>query len=488
MGVITQARRPWRYSLVGLTALGFVLLGFGACRSPHQPTRRMEPNLDPGPPRGDNFFHEASYGKLQVSVPEIPGAEYVNDDELCLTCHQVYAESFQNNVHRGLHQEGQSCEACHGPASRHLETRGKEPGLIQSFKTGDPAVAAELCLRCHENNACEPGAQWRFSVHAHNGVTCVDCHTSHYNVPAGTPPTTEPGAAMLDSNGRPITLTAYEKPAQRSSLAGSSNNLNAVAPYVCYKCHADMQEMQEIAGPHQICGPNGFNCTTCHDPHGKIREETRTDLCLQCHGNGAPVMAWHSSTHSLVGTACTDCHNPHPSSGVPRVVNVSHTDVRRPKRLPMAVQEPEVCYKCHAKIYGKNSMPSHHPIKEGKMVCSDCHDAHGQMEDNLKGVSVNEVCYKCHMEKCGPFVWEHPPVTEDCTICHEPHGTVENNLLRQPTVFLCLRCHTGHRKDNRNPDLYATVRAGTFTDCTQCHNQIHGSDLPSNSRRRTFFR
>ena len=78
------------------------------------------------------------------------------------------------------------------------------------------------------------------------------------------------------------------------------------------------------------------------------------------------------------------------------------------------------------------------------MVCSDCHDPHGQDLDNLKEETVNLLCYKCHAEKQGPFAFEHPPVTERCTICHEPHGTVANNLLRQPATFLCLRCHAGH--------------------------------------------
>ena len=144
-----------------------------------------------------------------------------------------------------------------------------------------------------------------------------------------------------------------------------------------------MQEFQQIAGPHQICGPNGFNCTTCHDPHGQIKESSRKDLCLSCH-TGAPTMAWHSSIHEHNGVACTDCHNPHPRTSVPQMVNIDHYQVTRPKRLMMSVQEPEACYKCHPKIYGLNALPYHHPIKEGKMVCSDCHDPHGQYLDNLK--------------------------------------------------------------------------------------------------------
>ena len=144
----------------------------------------------------------------------------------------------------------------------------------------------------------------------------------------------------------------------------------------------------------------------------------------------------------------------------------------------MSVTEPEACYKCHSEIYGKTNLPSHHPIREGKMVCSDCHDPHGQAEGNLREPTLNLVCWRCHAEKEGPFVWEHPPVTENCAICHEPHGTVANNLLRQPATFLCLRCHNGHRgpRGSRNIDEVPEARAPFYTDCSQCHSQVHGSD------------
>jgi DmsE family decaheme c-type cytochrome len=327
----------------------------------------------------------------------------------------------------------------------------------------------------------------------------VDCHRAHYNVPPGTPATTEANLAARTSQGQRIQLTGYRQDSEdRESLRGTSNNLGAVAPYVCYKCHCDMQEMQEIAGPHQICGPNGFNCTTCHDAHGKLLEYSRKDLCLQCH-KGAPTMAYHSSVHAMEGVACTDCHNPHPKACVPRVANMNltgYSQIRRPNRLPMSVQDPDVCYKCHQEIYGLNALPSHHPIKEGKMVCSDCHDGHGQFERNLKEGTVNQVCYRCHAEKQGPYVYEHPPVTEDCGYCHNPHGAVANNLLHQPTTFLCLRCHSGHRRrhsfasidENSSSHLAVDAQNAFYTDCTVCHTQIHGSDLPSPVRKQALRR
>lgn len=480
-----------------------------------------EPRIDSGWPRGNASFQQAALPRVQVALPTIADAEYVNNDALCAVCHHVHGEAFARNVHRK-----QGCEACHGPASRHLDARGKQPGLILDFKTMQPAQRAEVCAKCHEDNSCAPGNLWRRSVHANRGVACTDCHHNHYNVPADTPKLTPISiAARLFPKGERVppegagasgqengalaeeekvfpkdwrvqlvsTQAARDETLARRqalpSLRGTSNHLGAVAPQVCYQCHRDKREFEKIAGPHQINGPNGLNCTTCHNPHGNVVPSSRKELCLQCHAGTAPNAAWHSSIHDQMGVACTDCHNPHPNTSVQRVVNISHTSVQRPKRLPMSVNEPQACYKCHPKILGQVGLPSHHPIQQGKVTCSDCHDAHGQAEGNLTESTVNMVCYKCHAEKQGPFVYEHPPVTENCLYCHDPHGTVANNLLRQPPAFLCLRCHTGHRVPPGDHfglgvadiDGNPGVRSAYYSDCTQCHQQIHGSDLPSQS-------
>lgn len=276
-------------------------------------------------------------------------------------------------------------------------------------------------------------------------------------------------------------------------------------PWACFRCHDDMRDLVEIAHPHQVLGPNGMVCTTCHDAHGQVLESTRTDVCLDCH-QGAPTAAWHTSVHSLESVACADCHDPHPKTNVPRLVHISHTSVRRSQRLPMSVSDPDACYQCHQDILALTRLPSHHPIMEGKMGCTSCHDGHGQFSGNLTAESVNDVCYKCHAEKEGPFVYEHEPVTENCVHCHNPHGTVANNLLHQPTTFLCLRCHSGHSAHdqflggrpfnldcnschdshgfgNNNLDDMGVPgpadRQALLSDCTHCHRQVHGSDLPS---------
>ena len=199
------------------------------------------------------------------------------------------------------------------------------------------AERSEACAQCHEQDGCAPGSEWRTSAHAHHGVACTDCHIkNHYNVPEGSPKTT-PDFAALDQIEdwalacvqalRPIrwsqTKTSIWRLAENlPSLRGTSNNLGAIAPHVCYSCHGDKYDLEEVAHPHQVNGPHSFNCETCHNPHGNVTEFSRKDLCLECH-KSSPTTAWHSSIHDQVGVKCTDCHNPHPSSNVQSLVNLS---------------------------------------------------------------------------------------------------------------------------------------------------------------------
>ena len=78
----------------------------------------------------------------------------------------------------------------------------------------------------------------------------------------------------------------------------------------------------------------------------------------------------------------------------------------------------------------------------------------------IKADSVNQLCYKCHAEKRGPYMWEHPPVDENCTTCHTLHGSVYEWLLVEKVPNLCQGCHdsrprghgtTGKRSSPENP-------------------------------------
>ncbi|HYW80458.1 MAG TPA: multiheme c-type cytochrome, partial [Thermoguttaceae bacterium] len=240
-------KSPVRFSSVGFAALGMLVLGIASCSSPRNPSQGEAPDYSDGWPKPNQAFSQAAYRPIQVALPEVAGAEMVGDDSLCESCHETYLKSFADNVH-GMHADA-TCESCHGPASRHLETRGQEPGLINSFKTLNSCEKSEICLQCHEDNACSPGARWRTSVHAHKGVSCTDCHRAHYNVPYGTPATSEQGDTTAAPWGNdPLALIRGQNSVDQMSYQVESNNLGATAPGICYQCHSDFRTLQTIAG------------------------------------------------------------------------------------------------------------------------------------------------------------------------------------------------------------------------------------------------
>ena len=186
-------------------------------------------------------------------------------------------------------------------------------------------------------------------------------------------------------------------------------------------------------------------------------------ICLKCHSAAStPVLThWNASPHALNDVSCFDCHKIH----------------RGPQQKVSREEMAELCYGCHQEVKAQNSLFSHHPIREKKMACVDCHELHGSTQDKLlRGNTPKETCTRCHMEKQGPFVFEHADVTENCANCHTPHGSVNNNLLNAAMPFLCLQCHAGHGTMLGTTPGTKSLFANR---CTDCHSQIHGTDIPA---------
>jgi DmsE family decaheme c-type cytochrome len=198
----------------------------------------------------------------------------------------------------------------------------------------------------------------------------------------------------------------------------------------------------------------------------------RNGACMSCH-QGGKRMHWSGSAHDARDVACTSCHQ----------VHTAHDKVRD------RATQPEVCFTCHKEQRVQVSRPSRHPVKEGKVACSDCHNPHGTAGTRLLARdTVVDTCYTCHAEKRGPFIFNHQPVTEDCTNCHNPHGSMVASLLKSRPPFLCQQCHepTSHR--GNIPGLAAGTGNGAGTrgvtqarSCLNCHTQIHGGNNPTNN-------
>jgi len=263
---------------------------------------------------------------------------------------------------------------------------------------------------------------------------------------------------------------------------------------VCADCHQDKIDNMKTSPHGQAADPRSpfsrEGCETCHGPGathfetegnciismtGRFGEsvEQRNGICLQCHQSGKR-MHWIGSTHEAEDLACVSCHS----------IHKRHDVTER-------TAQKDVCYTCHQNIRAQTLRVSRHPTRENKVICSDCHNAHGSAGPAaLNQLTINENCYTCHAEKRGPYLWEHQPATEDCTLCHNVHGSNHPALLNKPGPQLCQQCHSsisgsggrshiGRYLDYGNASDPGVNRFVVASNCANCHSQVHGSNHPS---------
>ncbi len=274
----------------------------------------------------------------------------------------------------------------------------------------------------------------------------------------------------------------------------------------CLLCHKDYikafgkTKHAKVFTTRQGKDKLGSYCEICHGPMSKHLEETginkksqktlgknfkakyvvsfkkvspkaKNAICLQCHEKST-LMGWKGSAHEMMDVSCNSCH---------------YVSQRKGKRKLLINEDPKKgCFQCHREKRAKLMRTSHMPMREGKMDCASCHNAHGGSGPSLlKRSTTNETCNICHQDKRGPLIWEHAPVREDCSICHDSHGSNFRPLLKQKVPFLCQQCHmdgfhVGDLYDRRalnNRDPHIAGKA-----CLNCHSLIHGSNHPSGAR------
>ncbi len=267
----------------------------------------------------------------------------------------------------------------------------------------------------------------------------------------------------------------------------------------CITCHAEVGKDYR----HAFHSQQGVECEQCHGAGSlhvqgggdvskiiSFRQRSAHDangVCLSCHARDANLRNWTTGRHAANKLRCTDCHQTHNYSAKGDSKNDGSLDVMNPARVSnvenlvpeaKAMMQPrwqanDACLRCHQTERGQMSLPYHHPLREGKMSCADCHDPHGGAAgNNLRMANTNRLCLSCHSQYRGPFAYQHPPVTENCMTCHTAHGSPNTNLLTVSEPALCLQCHAGHHNGAGLP----------LPDrCTNCHGSIHGTDTPTPS-------
>lgn len=298
-------------------------------------------------------------------------------------------------------------------------------------------------------------------------------------------------AGLMPASAQTVTAASADKGARKDMvLKGDAR---------CTKCHDESEEYPVLAIAKTRHGMTGDartpTCTSCHGTSelhvnrpadaaqrpkpdrsftkaANMKPDVLNGACLGCHESGKR-MHWKGSQHQAGDLNCASCHQVHTG---------------KDKVLAKATQA-EVCYACHKEQRAQSHRPSAHPVLDGKMSCSSCHNPHGSVgPKQLVKATLNETCYSCHAEKRGPFLWEHPPAREDCSNCHTPHGSIHTPLLKARAPWLCQDCHMA----NQHP---STAFSGTgipprgaaqqilASGCANCHSQVHGSNHPGGARK-----
>ena len=300
------------------------------------------------------------------------------------------------------------------------------------------------------------------------------------------------------------TWSAEQEPAKEPASAKEAVKETPAPTYVgnevCQACHPDQFQKFSQTQMGKIFLFNARNetekraCENCHGPgsnhvaagggkgvgglitFGKDSAtpiKVQNEACLQCHQKGIQTY-WNASPHANRGMGCVDCHR------VMERTSDKYQLTKVGEKTPFFNRRPEieVCGQCHLQRQAQLYRSSHMPLREGKLVCTSCHNPHGTPNPSqLKQTSINENCYTCHTERRGPFLWPHPPAFENCANCHEPHGTVNDRLLKVTDPRLCTQCHMSvqHPVNPRPPTSVFFFNRS----CTNCHSQIHGSNHPS---------
>ena len=233
----------------------------------------------------------------------------------------------------------------------------------------------------------------------------------------------------------------------------------------CYACH-DSFEGHFVASDHHK------GCESCHGA-GELHAYTAraSDVrfpasadCIACHERGShDLFGWAGSIHARADVSCSDCHDTHNRE----LWNLRPPPPAQAAAMRNATAASQLCLGCHPGVRAQLDLPSHHPVVEGMVGCTDCHHPHRDARES-RAARISR-CEGCHQEVVGPWIFEHAPVAEDCGHCHVPHGASADALLEASQPAACISCHS-------IPIAGAVHQPFAFsTACTDCHSAVHGS-------------
>jgi hypothetical protein len=403
----------------------------------------------------------------------------------CVTCHQ--------DPHKG--QLGQNCLQCHNFVD------WKAAQKFDHNKTRYPLTglhAQVACAKCHTPET--PGGQPRYQ-----GIPfakCSDCHA-------------DPHRGSFTQSCETCHTTAGWKRIPESQQFDHSKTkfplLGKHAQVECIKCHVEGNFKKPLPFA---------KCMDCHqDAHqGQFAQRKDKGECASCHN----AEGWKPSIYGVkehaasdyplagkhAGVSCDKCHAPAGPDTRYKLAFAKCVDCHLDAHAGQFARAPynNQCEPCHTV---KGFQPSSYTIamhqKSGfplagahlAVACAECHitDAAGYSKKIVPYRFEDQSCKGCHKDPHGgEFDDKMSQRRPDgrvagCEACHTvkswtdlpgfDHDKTKFPLLGAHAKVSCDRCH---RPANSQTKLTAASFKSTPTNCSACHQDVHGGQFVKGSK------
>ncbi|WP_455207021.1 tetratricopeptide repeat protein [Kaarinaea lacus] len=254
---------------------------------------------------------------------------YQNWNNMCAECHSTELKknySYEKDVYDTQWSEiNVSCEACHGPASSHVQwaqaiAKGeswpaiKNKGLLLSLS--DPK-RGQWVLKENQKTASRAEA-FDTSIQLQ---TCARCHSRR-------------GVFSDDyRHGRPLMDTHNPSLLDEELYYADGQIKDEVYVYASF-----LQSKMHQAG---------VICSDCHNPHSLELKQPGNAVCTQCHNKEIfDVQNHHHHQEKGAGAQCVECHMPATTYMVVDPRRDHSMRIPRPD-LSEELKSPNACIMCH---------------------------------------------------------------------------------------------------------------------------------------------
>ena len=251
----------------------------------------------------------------------------------CIQCHSTAGQPKPEpkdhaKLHTQLGEIGIACEACHGPAEKHVELNlnparrfakhreGKDSTIVNPAQLPH-AASSQVCGQCHSIKSVPSGSDWKYEGFKFRPGDDLEKFTPVIR-PTKMPKAHDP--KFIDERYWPDGMVRV-----------SGREFNGLVETPCFQ-------------------KGTMSCLSCHsmhqsEPNDQLAKGLESNAaCTQCHKEIKPEHTHHAASSS--GSLCYNCHMPHTTYGLMKAIR-SHQVDSPSVQATLKTGRPNACNLCH---------------------------------------------------------------------------------------------------------------------------------------------